>query len=116
MNAPRATWLNRLEEVATKEWLAVLRESTAQWSSHPKVFTHAIMDDLHLIAGEHAHSPHQAHGGRGLYLLKMEGTTFLKVFIDADLLKRNTMKDQIRLWRREAMACLIASTTSSQRI
>lgn len=27
MSAPRAAWLKRLEEVVTKEWLAVLRES-----------------------------------------------------------------------------------------
>ena len=33
MSAPRAALIKRLEEVATKEWLEVLRESTAKSSS-----------------------------------------------------------------------------------
>lgn len=30
MSAPRAALMNRLEDVATKEWLAVLRETTGK--------------------------------------------------------------------------------------
>ncbi len=30
MSAPRAALLKRLEEVATKDWLAVLRETTGK--------------------------------------------------------------------------------------